>query len=170
MENEEKFVEDTSSTVDTDNTSEDSDSGDTDFDVEQLKEALLKERTAKQQILARAKKAEEQLKALKPQADKPEPKHDYPDVDERILKANGMPDELLKELKTIARARETNLIDAQNDVLFKLIKENFEKETKQKEASLGSSKGSGNAQAKKSPSTPGISRDEHKAMWKQMNS
>jgi hypothetical protein len=134
-----------------------------------LEAEVEKQRAIAENQRIRAEKAEKKAKEA-PKATKEDNTTDYPDVDERILRANGMPDELLKELKAVAKAREVSLIDAQNDSLFKLVKENYEKELKSKEASLGSSKGSGNASAKKTASTPGLSRDEHKAMWKQMNS
>lgn len=170
MENEQEFVEDTISTEDTNDNSVDNTSDDNEVDVEELRAELEREKNARQQLTARAKKAEEQLKALKPKAEKEEDtKQDYPDVDERILRANGMPDELLRELKAIAKARDIDIIDAQNDSLFKLVKENYEKELKLKDASVGASRGSGNAQAKKSASTPGLSRDEHKKFFQNMN-
>lgn len=169
MENEDKVVDAMSSTEDTDDTSEDTFSDDNEQDVETLKAELEKERNARQQLTARAKKAEEQLKALKPRVEQDAPKQDYPDVDERILRANGMSPELLKELKVIAKARDVSLIDAQDDSLFKLVKENYEKELKVTEASVGVSRGSGNAQAKKSASTPGLSREEHKKFFQNMN-
>jgi hypothetical protein len=169
MENEDKVVASTNATEDTDDTSADTFSDDNEQDVETLKAELEKERNARQQLTARAKKAEEQLKALKPRVEQEAPKHDYPDVDERILRANGMPDDLLKELKVIAEARKVSLIDAQNDSLFKLVKENYEKELKVKEASVGVSRGSGNAQSKKTPSTPGLSREEHKKFFQNLS-
>lgn len=169
METEDKVVASTHATEDTDDISADSFSDDNEQDVETLKAELEKERNARQQLTARAKKAEEQLKALKPKTESEAPKHDYPDVDERILRANGMPDELLKELKAIAQVRGTDIINAQNDPLFKLVKENYEKELKVKEASVGASRGSGNAQVKKTPGTPGLSRDEHKKFFQNMN-
>ena len=137
--------------------------------LSKLEAEIEKQREIAENQRIRAEKAEAKAKAVRTSAPKEE-KQDTPDVDERILRANGMPDELLKELKAIANARGIDLISAQNDKLFKLAKEDFEREAKQKEASLGSSKGSGNSQAKKSISSPGLSKEEHKAMWKQMNS
>ncbi len=137
--------------------------------LSRLEAEIEKQREIAENQRIRAEKAEAKAKAPKAPS-KQDDKNDYPDVDERILKANGMPEELLKELKAIAMARGVNLIDAQNDSLFKLVKDNYEQELKSKEASLGSSKGSGNAVARKTASTPGLSRDEHKEMWKQMNS
>ena len=132
--------------------------------LSRLEAEIEKQREIAENQRIRAEKAEAKAKAPKASS-KQDDKNDYPDVDERILKANGMPDELLKELKAVAKARDISLIDAQNDSLFKLVKQNYEQETKAKEASLGSSKGSGNASARKTANTPGLSRDEHKAMF-----
>lgn len=83
------------------------------------------------------------------------------DVDERILKAQGMSDEVLKELKVVATARGVSLIDAQNDYLFVAIKEKIERDTKAQRATLGVSRGSGTAKPKVGFNTPGLSREEH---------
>ncbi len=86
------------------------------------------------------------------------------DVDERILKANGMPDELLSQLKDVAALRKISLIDAQKDPLFVAVKSQFEKEEKHKAASVGASRGSQGVQVKKTLNTPGLSRDEHRKL------
>jgi hypothetical protein len=142
-------------------------SQDDDSDLEALKAELEKERKARQQLTARAKKAEADLLASKKSQSKTSASAS-PDVDERILKANGMSDELLKELKVISKVRGVPLIDAQSDPVFKAIKDNYEKDQASNEASLGASKGSGPSKPKKTPNTPGISRDEHKEMFKKM--
>lgn len=87
-------------------------------------------------------------------------------VDERILKSQGMSDELLKELKRVARFNEIDLITAQADPMFVAIKAKLEQEQRDKEASLGASKGSGTGKAKKDFTTPGLSSEDHKALWK----
>jgi hypothetical protein len=89
------------------------------------------------------------------------------DVDERILKANGMSDELLTQLRKIASLNGTSLIDAQNDPIFVAVKEKAEKVKKQKEASLPASRGSGGVSSKKDLNTPGLSREEHQALVKE---
>lgn len=86
-------------------------------------------------------------------------------VEETVLKAQGMAPELLKELKAIAKVRGVGLIEAQSDILFKTIKTDFEKKQKIKDASLGSSKGSGTKEEKKTFSTPNIPDDEHEQMF-----
>lgn len=87
-------------------------------------------------------------------------------VDERILKSQGMSDELLKELKRVARFNETDLITAQNDPMFLSIKTRLENEARDKEAQLGASKGSGMGKTPKTFATPGLSEEDHKALWK----
>jgi hypothetical protein len=86
------------------------------------------------------------------------------DVDERILLANGMAPELLKELKKVSKVVGKGLIEAQADSIFVAVKEKFEREQKAKKASLGASRGSGNVTPKKDAKTPGLTREEHMKM------
>jgi len=133
-------------------------------DAVALKEKLAKLEDEKRHLLARAKKAEAQAKSKRTDLSTP----DVPsseNVDERILKANGMPDELVKELKRVARFNETDLISAQADPMFVAIKAKYEQEQRDKEASMGASRGSGAGKSKKDFTTPGLSADDHKLMW-----
>jgi len=75
-----------------------------------------------------------------------------------------MPEELLEQLKKVAQVTGTSLIKAQTDTIFVAVKEKFEKEQKTKDASLGTSKSSGNVKARKTANTPGLDRDEHKKL------
>lgn len=88
-------------------------------------------------------------------------------VEETVLRANGMEHGLLKQLKDIAKLRNVSLLDAQSDDLFVQIKDKYEKDKKQKAASLPASRGSGSTKAKKELATPGLSRDEHKNLYKE---
>jgi hypothetical protein len=121
----------------------------------------------------RAEKAEAETKELKrinsfstPKAAETSTTQSSPsiDVDERILIANGMPDELLKQLKDVAKLRGLSLIDAQKDSLFVAVKNQYEKDENSKKASVRSSRGSANVQVQKTLNTPGLSREEHKAL------
>lgn len=89
------------------------------------------------------------------------------DVDERILKSQGMDNDLLKQLKDVARLRNVGLIEAQSDPLFTGIKDQYEKDKKQKAASLPASRGSGTTKPKKTLSTPGLTKEEHKALMRE---
>lgn len=87
-----------------------------------------------------------------------------PDIEETVLLANGMPEELVAELRVVAGLRKTTLIKAQTDPIFVAVKDKFERDQKQKDASLPASRGSGGVQAQKAFNTPGLTREEHKKM------
>ncbi len=87
-----------------------------------------------------------------------------PSVEETVLLAQGMSEELLTELKALAAVRKTTLIKAQNDPIFVSLKREMEKEQKQKDASLPASRSSGATKAKKDFTTPGLTREEHRQM------
>lgn len=136
-------------------------------DVEALKEALEREKIAKQQILARAKKAEALLKENK---DKPSLNNNVltsEDVETKILKAQGLPDDEINYLKKLAKLNETSIIEAQSDEIFKSFKANKEATEKQANAKLGASRGSGSVKKEKTFATKGLSDQDHKEMWRQ---
>lgn len=91
-----------------------------------------------------------------------------PNIEETVLLANGMPEQLLTELKAVAAVRKTTLIKAQNDPIFVAVKEKFEKDKRQKDSSLPASRGSGSVRPKKDITTPGLSREEHKKMSQEL--
>lgn len=82
-------------------------------------------------------------------------------VEEVVLKAQGMDDELLTQLKDVAALRKVSLLDAQKDPLFVAAKNQYEKDVTTRRASAGASRGSGAAKVTKSLSTAGLSREEH---------
>lgn len=115
-------------------------------------------------LYARLKEAEAKLKAKESQpVSNVSPQ---PNVEETVLLANGMAEELVNELKVIAKVRGTTLLKAQNDPIFVAVKEKFEKDLRQKQANLGASRGSGQVKPKKDITTPGLTREEHMAMSK----
>lgn len=123
------------------------------------------------QVLARAKKAEEKLKATpKPTSTKNVNSTAIPDdvVDARILKSQGMKDELLSELKTIAKLRGKSILECQTDPIFLAIKENAEREAKN--TKLPASKGSAQIKKVKGFQTRGLSDADFKELWKEQNS
>ena len=139
--------------------------------VEALKSNLEKEKTAKNQILARAKKAEAELKALKgsktEEANQPISTNPLSDeqIDLKILKSQGMGDELLSELHALAKIRNKSIFETQSDPLFVAIKNAREAETKSAKAKLGASKGSGTVKQEKTFTAKGLTPAEHKEMW-----
>ncbi len=122
------------------------------------------------QVLARAKKAEGLLKKVPKPAQNITNKPAVPSdeiVEEKILKIQGMSDELISELKAVAKARGKSLIDSVNDPIFVAIKTERETEAKAQKAKLGASKGSGSMKKEKAINSPGISDEDHKAMWRE---
>jgi hypothetical protein len=122
-------------------------------DVEALREALEREKIAKQQILARAKKAEALLKENK---EKPSLNNNVltsDDVETKILKAQGLPDDEINYLKKLAKLNDTSIIEAQSDEIFKSFKANKEAQEKSEKAKLGASRGSGTVKKEKTFTT-----------------
>lgn len=134
---------------------------DPEVDIEKLQ-------ATNKKLFERAKKAEAALKASKISPKSVDVKQaSSQSVEETVLLANGMSDELMGELKAVAAVRKTSLIKAQNDPIFVAVKEKFEKDNKSKKASLGVSRGSGSVTPKKDFTTPGLSREEHMKMVKE---
>lgn len=159
MDEEEVVIPDTTNeteeTVETDTTEVVEPEQDLTVEVEQLQ-------ATNKKLFERAKKAEADLKALKGTTQQASPLN----VEEAVLLANGMPDDLMMELKAVAKVRGINLLKAQNDPIFIAVKEKFEKDKKQQDASLPASRGSGAQRVQKNPLTPGLTREEHMAMAK----
>lgn len=85
-------------------------------------------------------------------------------VEETVLLANGMPEELVAELKVVAQVRKVSLIKAQSDPIFVAVREKFEKDQTKEAAALPASRGAGAVKPKKDFNTPGLSREDHRAM------
>lgn len=134
-------------------------------DVEALKERNEKLEKFARQSVARAKKAEEENKLLKKPKEVPATQPASPNVEETVLLANGMDEGLLEELKAVAKVRNVSLIKAQADPIFVAIKDKFEKDSKEKNASLPASRGSGQVKPKKDFNTPGLSEADRKEMF-----
>lgn len=141
-------------------------------DVDALKEALEKERIAKQQILARAKKAEAEAKELKTKAtDKPSQNINNTltadDVEVKILKAQGLSEDEINYLKRLAKVNETSIIESQSDELFQAFKLKKQEAEKAEKAKLGASRGSGTVKQSKTVSSAGLTDEEHKQLWRE---
>lgn len=168
-------IEEEDADLDTDEDEEidDTSEEDEDDESEETDEPTIEEQLAKQKskankyrrLFQNARKHSQKSKADKPE--RKQPAAPAVDVDERVLRAQGMEPELLKELKAIARVREVSLIDAQSDPLFVAAKDLYEKEKAKKAASLPASRGSGSKKPAKDLKTPGLSRDEHRSLAKE---
>lgn len=134
-------------------------------DVEAIKAKAEQATTFARQALARAKKAEAENALLKkPKLPATQTSTSSPSVEETVLLANGMDENLMEKLKAVAKVQGVSLIKAQSDPIFIAVKEGFEKEQKQKSASLPASRGSGATKPKVDFSTVNLDRDAHKAL------
>lgn len=119
------------------------------------------------QVIARAKKAEAEIKALK--AQKQNITNTSTSTNEQVeitvLKSQGMSADLIDELKIIAKVRGKSLIDSMTDPIFVAIKEKKESETKAQKARLGASRGATTVRTDKTLSTPGLTEAEHRELW-----
>jgi len=124
------------------------------------------------QAIARAKKAEAENKELKKSS---EVKADVPPItsnlteetiERKILKNDGLSDELIDELTALAKVRGTSLLDTQKDPIYLAIKEAKEKEEQEAKAKLPAAKGSRTQKSKKDFNSQDLSEADHKAMWR----
>ena len=139
-------------------------------DVEAFQAQLAEAEEAKRQLTARAHKAEAEAKALKAKQAEAPPLQtnsglDADAVDVKILQSQGMSEDLIKELTTLAKVRGTSILATQLDPIFITIKEKVEAEDKAKKASLPASRGSGSPTARKDFNSPGLTDAEHKELW-----
>lgn len=149
-------------------------------DVEDLKLKLEEAREANRKINARAKIAEAKLKEKESQPTQTtEQKATQPisnpvltaeDVEVRILKAQGVSNDEIVYLKKLAAVNGTSIIEAQSDELFSAFKSKKEEQEKSEKSKLGASRGSSSVKREKDYSTPGLSDEEHKEIWKRQNS
>lgn len=111
------------------------------------------------------------MRKAKQVAVKPEPKQttletNYLTREEGILIAKGMDDEALNQLKVIAKGKGVSLLEAEKDPLFTTYFEKVQKEKRAEQAKLGASKGSAYKETK-AEFKPGLTREEHMALWKE---
>ncbi len=100
---------------------------------------------------------------------KPETASSPQAIEEVVLLSQGMPEDLMKELKVVAQVRGVSLLKAQADPIFVAVKEKFEQTEKHEAASLPASRGAGAPKVKKDYLTVGLSREEHKKMVLEAN-
>jgi hypothetical protein len=134
-------------------------------DVEVIMTETKKVEKFARDVLARTKKVEEENRELKKKLNSTPVASPQLNVEETILLANGMSEELLGELRAVAQVRKVSLIKAQTDPIFVAVKEKFEKDQKHKEASLGVSRGSGSVKPKMDFNTPNLPRETHKELF-----
>ena len=137
-------------------------------DVDALREQIVSKDNFARQALARAKKAEAELKAMKSQPAKPTQNSNNltsEEIEAKILKAQSVPDDEIEELRQIAKMKGISIIDAQNTTYFKAFKSEKDAQEKSERAKMGVSSRSGQQKQQKTFNTPGLSDADHKAKW-----
>lgn len=121
------------------------------------------------QVLARAKRAEDEAKRLKASPVNINKTNSLSpeEVDVKILQSQGYTDELITELKAVAKARGKSLFASTQDSIFIAIKAEKEAELKAQKAKLGASRGSSSVRKEKSVTSPNLSDEEHKQLWRE---
>jgi len=149
-------------------TQEQSTSGDE--ETTDLAEELEKARKANSQILARAKRAEEEVRKFKSSNEtKAQPNlNNVLSREEAVLIARGYDDESLNQIQVIAKGKGISMLDAEKDPLFISYKEKMESEAKAEKAKLGVSKGSGQKE-KKAGFANFEKIEDHKKLWEEAN-
>ena len=144
-------------------------------DVEALRNQVAEKDAFARQAVARAKKAEAELKALKGEAQSKPTQNinsnvlSAEDVDIKILKAAGKPQDEIDYLKKLAQVNGTGIVEAQSDGLYKSWVAQKEADSRAEKARLGASRGAGSVKEERSTTTPDLSDKDHKELWRQMN-
>ena len=175
MDEKEQVVDDqnesTEEAVQEEETAEEENQDEQPDELEELRSELEKERKAREQLTARAKKAEAALKEKSSQSveatEQTTTNNNAPSVEETVLKAQGVDEDSLAYLKKVAQVNDIGLIEAQQDDLYLSWKDKREKEQKSQKANLGASRGSGQVRQKETLQTSGLTQDKHKELWKQ---
>lgn len=155
LEQDENEIQEVEETVYTEESTDDQNTDSVDWKSEALKWQAIAKRKAKQVS------AKPEQKTLETNIN-----NNYLTREEGILIAKGMDDELITQLKAIAKGKNISLLEAEKDTLFQALFDKVQKERKSEQAKLGASKGSSFKQEKPS-FTPGLTREEHLALWKE---
>jgi len=127
---------------------------------------LEKANEAKAQILARAKKAEAELKELR-RASTPSINSDPQLSEELKLIARGLSDEEIEQAKVVAKGRDISLQEAVKDPLFLTFQSDLIAKKKKEDAKLGASKGSGESQDEAGIKSD-MTREDHQKVFKKI--
>lgn len=130
-----------------------------------LSAELERERQARREITARAKKAEEDLRKLKETRADPQINSNPQLSEELKLIARGLSDEAIEKAKIIAKGNGTNLTEALKDDMFIAYQDRVKENERKEKAKLGASKGSGESQDD-ALIKPDMTREEHQEAFK----
>lgn len=91
------------------------------------------------------------------------------DIEAKILRSQGKSAEQIEEMRALAKVRGKSLLEVQNDPILVAMEQVRERESLDKKARLGASRGSATVKPTKSTATPGLSEAEFKELWKEAN-
>lgn len=157
----------TDENVEVEEATESNENGEQDNSVD-LAEELEKAKEAQAQILARAKKAEAELKKFKEtKAEAPISNQDPYFADELRLLAKGIDGQAILKAKIIAKGSGITLIDAMEDEAVVAYLKEIKEQQRREKARLGASKGSGESQDS-AIVTEGMSREDHQKAFEKV--
>lgn len=117
------------------------------------------------ELEAKLKAASESLTEEKKE-EAPEESQTQLSREEAILYAKGHDQEVVDKLNKIAQVEGVGLLEAEESDIFKTWDQNRKAQAESESAELGTSKGSPRKGKKADLSTPGLSKDDHEALWK----
>jgi hypothetical protein len=98
------------------------------------------------------------------QDNKSDPSLSEEQVEEKILRAQGLDDDAIDEARYIAGRKKISLIAATQDERFIKYKKEAEDEKKKEEAALGASKGAGRKKSEPDFKDPNLTAEQHREM------
>lgn len=123
-----------------------------------------KTKAAKDKLYQRAKKAEQELKALKAQGSKPLISNNPSGLtrDEAILIAKGVPEEVINEASDIAKAKGITLSEAMKTPIVTAFIANLKQAETKEKAQLSSSASGGKSSKVELSQAVGMTEEEHR--------
>lgn len=127
----------------------------------------------------RFKEVNEELKRLKQERleavsknivkETPKPEANGLTEDDILVITTLQDKELINTAREIARLKGVSLTEAVDSTMFRLAKAEREETVRQEKVQMEASKGSGNRGKRKTLQTPGLTPEEHKALWREKN-
>lgn len=120
----------------------------------------------------RAEKAEAELKALKAKLTSEKPAQEKKPVetglteDDIFVISKVQDKESIEMIRKVSKLEGISLLEAMENSLYKTWAKQREEEKRQEESQMGASKGSGSKRQQKTFSTPGLSPEDHRELWR----
>jgi hypothetical protein len=164
MENQDALnSDDTSTDVEQDDASQDSDA-----EIEKLRKAYENQKVRAEKREAELKAIKEQLNSKKPEETKVtsnQPHQSTLSREEAILFAQGYDMESVDKLKIFSQVEGIGLLEAKESDTYKAWSAARDERRKSEDSELSASKGSPKKKKELSTNLPGLSDEDHKALW-----